>query len=729
MSKVNRRKFIKLTAGATAASAIWSSWLQEALAVEANNTTRSIRDVEHIVILMQENRSFDHYFGTMRGVRGFGDRFPIPLESGERVFFQSDGKRIVPPYHADKKKTNAALIAGTPHDFPDMQAAWNQGKYGFWPMFKTPYAMAYYTREEIPYQYALAESFTISDAYHCSVATGTDPNRIVFWSGSNFDPEKRAAGINCTDQDSEPVNIRCWIKGKMPDPGYTYRANAFKWPTIPDVLDKAGISWRIYQDPNNNWTGAMHGGLAFESFRTAKPGSSIYENGMRHWTLEDLAEQVKNKTLPQVSWVLPSQMDSEHPGAPSSPYRGADFTHEVLSAITANPEVWSKTAFFLTFDENDGLFDHLPAPAVPSYNLDNTLAGKSTLDLAGMYFNNDKGTSAFPNPFHAESPNPADRAKTRTYQDKRDTITGNIRPWGMGPRVPMYIISPWSKGGWVDSQVADHTSVGQFIEKRFGVVIPAISPWHRAVSSDLTSAFDFKTPNDPAFPTMPDTSKHAALDEASKLLPKAEAPGMPSALYQEKGTRFSRALPYRLNTRFEALKKENKARLIFENEGFAGTVFHVYDLKHLERIPRRYTVEAGKSISDEWDLAEDNNAYDLEVYGPNGYFHKFSGNTESPEPYISLGYNYKKGIISARIINQHNQAVEINVVSNAYAHNVPPVFRLEPGKSRKIEWQLTSSGNWYDFSVKSAGAYLHRFAGRIETGRHSISDPAMANEI
>src|SRR5690606_7844963 len=218
------------------------------------------------------------------------------------------------------------------------------------------------------------------------------------------------------------------------------------------------------------------GCLAFDSFRTAKPGSPIYEKGMRHWTIEDLANDANNNKLPQVSWVLPRQIDSEHPGAPSSPYRGADFTHSVLSAITANPEVWSKTVFFLTFDENDGLFDHLPAPAVPSYNTDDSIAGKSTLDLSGMYFYNIKKERA---------------AKAPVYLDKRDTISGDIRPWGLGPRVPLYIISPWSKGGWVDSQVADHTSVGQFIEKRFGVTIPAISPWHRAVCSDLLSAFDF----------------------------------------------------------------------------------------------------------------------------------------------------------------------------------------------------------------------------------------------
>jgi len=326
MTNYGRRKFLKMSA-AGLASTLWAPLIQRALAVEAFNATRSIQDVKHIVILMQENRSFDHYFGAKKGVRGFGDRFPIPLASGQRVFHQSDGEKVVPPYRAHGKTSNAAIINGTPHDFADTQAAWNQGKYGHWPLFKTPYSMAYYTREEIPFQYALAEAFTISDAYHCSIATGTDPNRIVFWSGSNFDPEKRAAGINCTDIDSEPSNVRCWVTGAEPNPGYTYRINGFKWPTIPDVLQKAGISWRIYQDPNNNWTGAMHGCLAFDSFRNAKPGSPIYENGMRHFSIKDLQRDVASNQLPQVSWILPSRVDSEHPGAPSSPYRAGYFTH------------------------------------------------------------------------------------------------------------------------------------------------------------------------------------------------------------------------------------------------------------------------------------------------------------------------------------------------------------------------------------------------------------------
>jgi len=708
MSKLNRRKFISMSAGAGIATALWGPLLERALAVEAHNASRSIKDVEHIVILMQENRSFDHYFGTMKGVRGFGDRFPVPLKGGQRAFYQSDGKKIVPPYRAHGKTSNAALVTGTPHNFSDMQAAWNQGKYGFWPLFKTPFSMAYYTREELPFQYAMAESFTICDAYHCSIATGTDPNRIVFFSGSNFDPEKRAAGINCTDENSEPVNLRCWIKGALPEPGYTYKGSAFNWPTIPDVLEKEGVSWRIYQDPNDNWTGAMHGCLAFESFRNAKPGSPIYENGMRHWSLEKLKNDVKNGTLPQVSWILPSQKNSEHPGAPSSPYRGADFTHDVLEAITSNPETWSKTVFFLTFDENDGFFDHLPAPAVPSYNLDNTLAGKSTIDLNGMYFDNSKGQV--------------------NYLDKRDNISGNLRPWGMGPRVPMYILSPWSKGGWVNSEVADHTSIAQFIEKRFGITIPAITPWHRAVSSDLTSAFDFDRPNDPVFPKMPDTSDHAMRDEASKRLPKAVAPETPSSLFQEKGIRFSRALPYRLHCHFRTLKNDNKIKLIFENKGLAGAVYHVYDLNRLDDIPRRYTIESGKSLEDAWETAS-GGKYDLEVFGPNGYFQKFSGNISGNEPLATISYDHRRGGILLNLKNEGNSKLRLKLSSNAYDYAEQGSFDLEAGKSKRKSWDLNQSGNWHDFSVQSEDGYLHRFSGRVETARHSVSDPAMATEI
>lgn len=415
MTHLPRRDFLRRSAsalGAAGALSVLPPSIRRALAVQAAVDTGTINDVKHIVILMQENRSFNHYFGTLRGVRGFGDRFPIPLESGKDVWFQSDGTREITPYHLDKETTSALIVPGTPHSFSDSQAAWNQGKLDQWPRFKNQHSMGYYKRHDIPFQFALAEAFTICDGYHCSITTGTDPNRIVFWSGSNFNPELGQRGINCTETDSEPNNLRCWITGTMPTPGYTYAGSAFQWPTLPDLLEQAGISWRFYQDPNNNWTGAMHGGLAFESFRnaTATSGSPLYEKGMRKWTLEDLRNDVINGTLPAVSWVLPSTDQSEHPGAQSTPYEGGYFTSQILDALTASEESWSKTVFFLTFDENDGLFDHLPAPAVPSYNADGSLAGKSTVSLDGEYFSD-----------------PA-----RKYLNAADTISGTVRPWGLG---------------------------------------------------------------------------------------------------------------------------------------------------------------------------------------------------------------------------------------------------------------------------------------------------------
>src|SRR5690606_5364995 len=369
--------------GALSAAAMLPASIQRALAIPAAVETGTIQDVKHVVILMQENRAFNHYFGAMRGVRGFGDRFPIPLASGKSVWFQSDGTKEVPPYHLDRESMNAIFVPGTPHSFSDSQAAWNQGKFGFWPKYKNVHSMGYYRRNDIPFQYALAEAFTICDGYHCSITTGTDPNRIVFWSGSNFNPELGRQGINCTDADSEPNNLRCWITGALPEPGYTYQGSSFKWPTLPDLLEQAGVSWRFYQDPNSNWTGAMHGGLAFESFRTAEPGSPLYEKGMKHYSLEDLTDDVRNNTLPQVSWVLPWPAVSEHPSGGGSTSQGADYISRVLDALTANPEVWRKTVFFITFDENDGLFDHLPPPAVPSYDADGKLMGKSTVPLDG----------------------------------------------------------------------------------------------------------------------------------------------------------------------------------------------------------------------------------------------------------------------------------------------------------------------------------------------------------
>jgi phospholipase C len=724
----NRRDFLRTSvAGAAGALVGVPAAVQRALAIEAHSRTRSIKDVEHIVILMQENRSFDHYFGAMRGVRGFGDRHPIPLESGKPAWYQSDGEREITPFRLDGETMNAALINSTPHDTADSQAAWNQGKFGFWPKWKRPLSMGYYTRDEAPFQWALAEAFTICDGYHCSVATGTDPNRIMFWSGANFDPERRAAGINATDADAEFRNLRCWITGRLPSPGYTYRGSALTWPTIPDVLEQAGVSWRIYQDPNDNWTGAMHGGLAFESFRSAPPGSAIYQNGMTHWSLDDLTNDVKNGTVPQVSWVLPSQIQSEHPGGPCSPSRGGDFTQQVLEALTSNPDVWAKTVFFLTFDENDGLFDHVPPPAVPSYNADGTLAGKSTLELAGMYLYD----NYYPEAAFSELSNAFVH-----YIDPADTISGPVRPWGLGPRVPMYVVSPWSRGGWVNSQVFDHTSVAQFIEKRFDVVVPAISPWHRAICGDLTSAFDFDRPNSRRFPRLPDVSNYAQIEAVSKTLPPAAPPATLQPLYQEGGMRWSRALPYELGVD-ATVGDDGRVELRFVNTGSQGAVFHVYDRRHLDRIPRRYTVEAGKAITDNaWDTrAGDEGWYDLWVCSTNGFVRAFKGraadDTTAARPEVRITLHPRRSEIDAIVRNEGTDPLKVTIVANAYRlrdRDHRDSFFVGPHARTERRLSLEASAGWYDFTIR-AGAFERRFAGRLESGLDSVSDPAMGMTV
>src|SRR5690606_27919124 len=134
MATVNRRKFLKTAAKAGAAGALWPALIQKALAVKANSKTGTIKDVQHVVILMQENRSFDHYFGTMRGVRGFGDRFPISLEILQSLYHQWEVKKIDPSYRAHREKSETAHIKVTLHDFPEMQAAWNQCKDGDLPL-------------------------------------------------------------------------------------------------------------------------------------------------------------------------------------------------------------------------------------------------------------------------------------------------------------------------------------------------------------------------------------------------------------------------------------------------------------------------------------------------------------------------------------------------------------------------------------------------------------------
>ncbi|MFT3925016.1 MAG: DUF756 domain-containing protein [Myxococcales bacterium] len=407
---------------------------------------------------------------------------------------------------------------------------------------------------------------------------------------------------------------------------------------------------------------------------------------------------------------------SEHPG-PSSPAQGADYTAQVLDALTANPDVWSKTVFIVNFDENDGFFDHVPPPQAPSYlrwdadPAKAALAGASTVDTRGEY--------------HEFLPDGANPAESQLLH----------RPYGPGPRVPLYVISPWSKGGWVNSEVFNHTSVIRFLERRFGVFEPNITPWRRVVCGDLTSTLDFRDPDEqPFLDDLPDTVELA--DRARALpgttTPPIPAPSLPS---QEYGVRPSRALPYELHTQAELQPSAEQIDLRFINSGRAAAVFHVYDRRHLDQAPRRYTVEAGKSLLGSYKLGEQQGAYDLWVLGPNGYHRHFVGDLSATvaqaAPEIRVRYHPLIGGLSVDLINGGHAPCTFVITPNAYFHGPlragPWTVRVGAGRSANQHWILRHSANWYDFSVRVSElpGFGRRFAGRVETGRDSWSDPAL----
>ncbi|QMU76144.1 phospholipase C, phosphocholine-specific [Streptacidiphilus sp. PB12-B1b] len=684
MTALNRRRFIQL-AGGTAAFSMLSTSIARAASIPAARRTGTLKDVEHIVVLMQENRSFDHYFGTLRGVRGFGDPRPVTLPSGKSVWYQSDGTKDVLPFHPDAQNLGLQFLEDLAHDWNTGHQAWNNGAYDQWIPAKTATTMAHLTREDIPFHYALADAFTICDSYHCSLLTCTDPNRYYMWTGY-------------TGND-----------GKGGGPVLDNAEAGYGWTTYPERLEQAGVSWKIYQDIGTGlnadgywgWTDDAYIGnygdnslLYFDQYRNAQPGDPLYDKartGTNASAGEGFFDQLKADVLagnlPQVSWVVAPEAFTEHPNWPAN--YGAWYTAQLLDALTANPEVWSRTALFITFDENDGFFDHIVPPFPPT----SAAQGKSTADVSADLL-------------------PA---------DSDGFVAG---PYGLGQRVPMLVVSPWSKGGWVNSQVFDHTSIIQFIEQRFGAHEPNISPWRRAVCGDLTSAFDFGLA-DSKVPVLPSTSGYQPPDQDRHPDYVPTPPADPALPQQEPGTRPARALPYRLAVD-GTLGKSGELTLDFANHGTVGASWLVTSATHAGG-PWSYTVGAGQSLTGSWDVAGDpKGAYDLTVHGPNGFLRRLTGSIAQAGPEVTAAQVGRNAEIRLVLRNDGPTTVELTV-SDAYGNGRPKTFRLRPGADTVHSIDLRPGHGWYDLTVVSAqdGGFLRRLAGHVETGKPSISDPAI----
>ena len=751
----NRREFLQLM-GMTAITGALNTNIAKALAIPAHHRTGTIRDVEHIVILMQENRPFDHQFGTLRGVRGFSDpravKINLPLQSGTGttqvpVFLQpagaanvaagfgvppnsgnlggpADGVPVIPPFRVNPESVSPGLtslgltyLPGTDHSWAGTHAGWNQGQYDSWPATKGPIAMSYLTRADIPYHYALADAFTIGDAYYCSIMGPTNPNRCYLWTGCIGNVNYLGAG-GTDGLGAGPVTAN-GLPNNAP----------FVWETFPEVLQAAGVSWKIYQDiagspfaPDfGDGTGNSFAGnftdnsvLYFKQYAASSPGTPLFDNGCtgteiinsipnasapasawQAWQEQLFAQfrsDVQGGKLPQVSWIVAPAGYTEHPDWPVD--YGAWYISQIFDILVSNPEVFSKTVFIINYDEADGSFDHMVPPTPPQ----TSAGGGSTVSIE-----NEIVTTSTPN-----------------------------GPIGLGTRVSFLAISPWSKGGYVNSQVFDATSTIQFIEERFVVHERNISPWRRAMAGDLKSVFNFAHPNEvPA--SLPSTdgflppTDELAGGNVNTFIPTQDGViiGVPK---QEKGIRPARALPYELNVHGAVRASANTVGLSFFNTGDAAAVFQVRSGNAADPV-RDYTVEPGKSLAGTWNVTT---SYNLSVYGPNGFVRYFNGSIGPKAAVLDVHSSYEcehRGSIALKITNVSATRAEVSVL-DAYTGNVI-TRRLDPHETLADEWSLDKFHNWYDLIVTVAGdaTFNYRLAGHVETGRDSFSDPALGGLV
>ncbi|MFR9793000.1 phosphocholine-specific phospholipase C [Streptomyces sp. MB22_4] len=673
MTPISRRGFVGLGASVAAGVALGAGTRTAAQA--ATTATGTIKDVKHVVILMQENRSFDHYFGRLKGVRGFDDRSGITLSGNYSVFNQPNllsrqypwKLSATPPASGKDGETLAQCNGDLPHSWSSQHSAWNKGRMDNWVLgVGNVRSLGYLDRSDIPFHYALADNYTICDAYFCSTLSATGPNRTYLWSGK----------VDSSSNDGGDES------------GLT-------WQTYAEALQAAGVSWKVYQNASDNY--GDNACAYFTNFTNAKPGDPLYDRGMSSVpkvtgsTPDDIAAAIRADvqagTLPQVSWVVANQAFSEHPYAP--PGDGAHFVNLVYQALAADEDVFDSTVMFLNYDENDGYFDHVPPPSPPS-------------GTAGEFLNG--------------------------------------VPYGFGFRVPMIVISPWTRGGWVSSEVFEHTSVLRFLETWTAALgtpakCPNISDWRRKVSGDLTGVFDFANPvNGPV--SLPATTVIGINTCGPLPNPVPTDNALPA---QEPGTRPARALPYQPGGYLDHLEFGSGGKIlawfVMTNQGAPASRaahFSIHPNAYRDTTPWQYTVDAGGTASDYFNIGSGygDGKYDLTMVGPNRFLRRFQGDAtkagKSAE--VSTRYAVEPGTgklaIYFRMTNSGSSAVRFTITSNHYRGDGPWTYSVAAGAATEDFFNAVAYQNgWYDFTVTvdSDATWSRRFTGHLETGAASVS--------
>ncbi|MGW1432956.1 phosphocholine-specific phospholipase C [Streptomyces sp. NPDC002431] len=699
---ISRRRLLAIGGGALGAAAAGSLLppsLRAAIAAQPAHAGGAGRDglgaIKHVVILMQENRSFDHYFGTLRGVRGFGDRNAVELPGGKPVFEQPApaGASVLPfPVRdaAEAQKKDLQYIGALDHSWSGGGKAWAGGWMNGWVSAKTAATMAYYDRRDLPLHYELADTFTVCDAYHSSIHSSTSPNRNHLWSGKtgNEPNGKRAVGNDAYDEGTHP---------------------GYDWGTYAERLEKAGHSWRTYTEWENFTDNqieffatfkrvarkalARTGGHTYmESFYSAirdaddaerqrlfglleegvatldKAERSLFERALRRVETGKLAEEfakdVAAGTLPEVSYLVPSAADSEHPSV-SSPVHSATIVYKILDALGKHPDVWRHTAVFINYDENDGFFDHVPPPVAPAEVTEEQWEGK---------------------------------------------------PTGLGVRVPMLVVSPWTVGGYVCSEVFDHTSVIRFLERWTGVKEPNIGAWRRTVTGDLTSAFDFTRAR-----RRPEVERPGTIPPFSgRWAPKP--PAVQRMPEQEPGRRPARPLPYQPDARASLV--DGAVRVVLSNTGRSSAHFALYPYAGEFPAPVHRDVKGEAR----WTVPVAGEAYRFTVTGPNGFRREFAGSARNGAAEVASRIDAHGRDLHLTLRNTGRTTLTFTVrplgyVEEADLRDWTRTVTVKPGRSRTVVHSAADAHGWYDLAVTVDGddVFRRRLMGHIENGRASVS--------
>ncbi|MEU7883047.1 phosphocholine-specific phospholipase C [Microbispora bryophytorum] len=719
MPELSRRNFLGTAAAVTGAAAVGAA-LPNASATAATTQKKpghppkpygDIRDIKHVVVIMQENRSFDHYFGALKGVRGFGDRSTIVLPGGRTIWEQPKTLTAEAdtqyPWRLSGAKTwsgatppsaelGAANYGGTSHGWTDQHGAWYGGLMNGWYYAKGgPTTLGYLDRRDLPFHYALADAYTVGDAYHCSVLSATGPNRTFLWGGT-INADHKHGSFTAYDGGDE--------RGKF-----------LPWESYAETLQAAGVSWRVYQCADDYGDNGLEYFNTFAKLDptqggTAAPGDVYYDNGVKNVPepatglsgnadnlIAAIRADVLGGTLPQVNWVVNNQFFSEHPV--TAPSNGAYFLRGVLEALNADPDVFNSTLVIINYDENDGQFDHVPPPVPAPGEADEFVSG--TMAAYG--------------------------------------VTEPL-PVGLGFRVPLILISPWTRGGWVTSEVSDHTSVIQFIEKWTSAlgkpaVSPNISDWRRKVCGDLTTAFDFEKP----VYGMPD------LPETGPLIPETRytpLPGDNTMPTQEEGTKRARPLPYQPNANLTGFTGA-VANLTFSNEApfvTKASHFAVYNnraglptlAQYPAAFPGQYTVAAKSTLSGTGAVGSsaDDTAYDITVTGPNRFLRRFVGDVTTAGKDLVVEADYYDGKSTKNpklklwLRNNGDTRVTFTITHNNYSSGKPQTVKVNAhGKEAWTVNPVKESDGWYDVTVTADndGGWSQRFVGHLETGEASIT--------